>query len=68
MHKLLAIMILETFNIDQAVEAMGFGRFQIKILFFTGFASVFILNYNHILELKIWAKNKFNLMSSIEYD
>ncbi len=62
-------MILETFNIDQAVEAMGFGRFQIKILFFTGFASVFILNYyNHNLELKIWAKNKSNLMSSIEYD
>ena len=59
MHTLLANMILETFNIDQAVEAMGFGRFQIKVLFFTGFASVFILNYNNTLELKMWTQKNF---------
>lgn len=31
---------LETFTIDQAVEAMGFGRFQIKLSLLTGLAWV----------------------------
>lgn len=30
------IFIPDTFTVDQAVDAIGFGKFQIKLSFFTG--------------------------------
>ena len=56
-------LLADTYTVDQAVEALGFGWFQIKLSFFTGIVWVIMVYFYIIISAALI--NAFNSMKKV---